>query len=211
MEKVRKNERSKFESKKGITLVALVIMVIILLILAGISIATLTGSGLFEKAKLAEQESKNKQELEDATLSDYENKIGEYVTGNRETVTLTKEEYQLFKNQTAYSTDEKVVGTWVDGKPIYRKVIFNDTLKSINATTWTNYYDASNLNIENFLGGKFGRKGEDGTLKDWMNDVSFYYEGEATKYMQIMRVPALSFRYYSCAIIEYTKTTDTAK
>ena len=37
----------------------LVITIIILLILAGISIATLTGSGLFEKARLAEQESKN--------------------------------------------------------------------------------------------------------------------------------------------------------
>ena len=59
MEKVRKNERSKFESKKGITLVALVVTIIILLILAGISIATLTGSGLFEKARLAEQKSKN--------------------------------------------------------------------------------------------------------------------------------------------------------
>ena len=43
---------------KGITLVALVVTIIILLILAGISIATLTGSGLFEKARLAEQESK---------------------------------------------------------------------------------------------------------------------------------------------------------
>ena len=59
---------------KGITLVALVITIIILLILAGISIATLTGSGLFEKARLAEQKSKNGQELEDSTLGDYENK-----------------------------------------------------------------------------------------------------------------------------------------
>ena len=60
---------------KGITLVALVITIIILLILAGISIATLTGSGLFEKARLAEQKSKNKQEEEQGILGDYENKI----------------------------------------------------------------------------------------------------------------------------------------
>ncbi len=34
---------------RGITLVALVITIIILLILAGISISSLTGSGLFQK------------------------------------------------------------------------------------------------------------------------------------------------------------------
>lgn len=74
-----------FEGKnRGITLVALVITIIILLILAGISIATLTGSGLFEKARLAEQKSKNAQEKEDATLGDYENKIAQYIDGSRE-------------------------------------------------------------------------------------------------------------------------------
>ena len=49
---------------KGITLVALVITIIILLILAGISIATLTGSGLFEKAKLAKEQSEERQKEE---------------------------------------------------------------------------------------------------------------------------------------------------
>ena len=68
---------------KGITLVALVITIIILLILAGISIATLTGSGLFEKARLAEQKSKEKQEEEEGILKDYENKINEYISSSR--------------------------------------------------------------------------------------------------------------------------------
>ena len=40
---------------KGITLVALVITIIILLILAGISIATLSQTGLFQKAKEAKE------------------------------------------------------------------------------------------------------------------------------------------------------------
>ena len=43
----------KRKKNKGITLIALVITIIILLILAGISIASLTESGLFEKAKEA--------------------------------------------------------------------------------------------------------------------------------------------------------------
>lgn len=39
------------KGNKGITLVALVITIIILLILAGISISTLTNTGIFGKAK----------------------------------------------------------------------------------------------------------------------------------------------------------------
>ena len=43
---------------KGITLVALVITIVILLILAGISIQAITNTGLFENAKIAAEESK---------------------------------------------------------------------------------------------------------------------------------------------------------
>ena len=93
------------KSKKGITLVALVITVIILLILAGISIATLTGSGLFEKARLAEQESKNKQKEEQGILRDYENKIGEYVGSNRNNSYKAKS--LINKNDTLYSATDK--------------------------------------------------------------------------------------------------------
>ena len=83
-----KNLKSKINKKmkenKAITLVALVITVILLLILAGITISSLTGSGLFENAKLAEQKSKESQEKEDETLGSYENNIWEYVSGTRE-------------------------------------------------------------------------------------------------------------------------------
>lgn len=69
---------------KGITLVTLVITIIILLILAGITINSLTGGGLFEKAQLAKQESEDVQKKENVTLEDYENKINEYISGTRE-------------------------------------------------------------------------------------------------------------------------------
>ena len=48
----------KEKSIKGITLVALVITIVILLILAGISIQAITNTGLFENAKRATEESK---------------------------------------------------------------------------------------------------------------------------------------------------------
>ena len=49
--------KKTFKSSKGITLVALVITIIILLILAGISISALTNTGIFGKAKEAKQKS----------------------------------------------------------------------------------------------------------------------------------------------------------
>lgn len=74
-----------FKREKGITLVALVITIVILLILAGISIAALTQTGLFEKANKAEQKSKEKQEEENVTLETYENEMGKYLEGNSNT------------------------------------------------------------------------------------------------------------------------------
>lgn len=67
------------KSNKGITLVALVITIIILLILAGVSIATLSDSGLFQKAKDAKTESENAATAENTTLKDYENWVGNYI------------------------------------------------------------------------------------------------------------------------------------
>lgn len=68
-------------NQKGITLVALVITIIILLILAGISISQLVGSGLFEKAKQAADKTEDSQNLENSILGDYESSINEYLSG----------------------------------------------------------------------------------------------------------------------------------
>ena len=64
-------------SKKnnGITLVALVITIVILLILARISISTLTNTGIFQKAKDAKKASENAQKEEDRLISEYEKEI----------------------------------------------------------------------------------------------------------------------------------------
>ena len=91
-------KENKKKNIKGITLVALVVTIIILLILAGISISALTQTGLFGKAKQAEQKSKDEQELENLTLADYENKIDSSLNGSRDTVTISKEEYKELKD-----------------------------------------------------------------------------------------------------------------
>lgn len=74
--------KTKEKSNKGITLVALVVTIIILLILAGMGIQALTQTGLFNKAKDAKQKSENAQTEENITLGYYKNLIEKY--GNLE-------------------------------------------------------------------------------------------------------------------------------
>ena len=73
-------------SQRGITLVALIVTIIILLILAGISISALTQKGLFSRAKQAEQKSKEAQEQENAYLGDYENELNKYISGKTDEI-----------------------------------------------------------------------------------------------------------------------------
>ena len=54
--------KKELKKQNGITLVALIVTIIILLILAGISISALTQTGLFGRAKQAEQKSREAQE-----------------------------------------------------------------------------------------------------------------------------------------------------
>ncbi len=72
----------KIVNEKGITLVALVITIIILLILAGISISALTNTGIFQKAQDAEGKSKLADAKESMTLLLHEWQI-EHVTSDK--------------------------------------------------------------------------------------------------------------------------------
>ena len=124
------------KNSKGITLVALVITIVILLILAGISIQTITQTNLFAKAERAKSEMEEAQKEENETLSSYmdqmneylpetlsykvskgEVEIGAYVKYTPDTVTSDDEEYKtLMKNLATYSgntnksenTEEKI-------------------------------------------------------------------------------------------------------
>ena len=72
------------KENKGITLVALVITIIILLILAGISISTLTNTGIFEKAKEAKEKSEAAEKQQSETLDSYEKELNKYTSDNLE-------------------------------------------------------------------------------------------------------------------------------
>ena len=68
------------KKERGITLVALVVTIIILLILAGVSIAMVSGDGLFSRSRNAVNAYKNSADNEALQLNVYEqymvNEIG---------------------------------------------------------------------------------------------------------------------------------------
>ena len=65
-----------FRKNQGITLIALVITIVVLLILAGVSIAMLTGeNGILKQAQTAKNETKDSQQEEQNRLIGYENYI----------------------------------------------------------------------------------------------------------------------------------------
>ena len=77
--------KKKINGEKGITLIALVITIIILLILAGISISALTNQGLFKNAKIAQNATEKAEAEQGKTLNEYEDEINKYLSNNDKT------------------------------------------------------------------------------------------------------------------------------
>ena len=102
--------------ESGITLVALVVTIVILLILAGISIQAITNTGLFENAKLAKEKSMEGQLKEEITLAIQSIQTEEIYKGNSvtlETLAGGQLERQL-KDITAELADGEINGEYKD-------------------------------------------------------------------------------------------------
>lgn len=214
-----KKNNKKTRNDKAITLIALVITIIILLILAGISIAQLTGNGLFEKAKLAKEESKNAQEDEDDKIKQYENEISGYVDGNRgyeTTIKKLEERIAELENANSYSTtEEKVVGTWIDGKPIYKITINLGSSIVVPNNSWleTNFSGTAH-NIDVLLDGY----GTNGNLDAGFNEIittrtcpvmtAFSVDALNSQNIYIMASRVNASPRLQYITIQYTKTTD---
>ncbi len=111
-----KNEKNNKFSNKGITMIALIITIIILLILAGVSIGLLTGEdGIVKKAELAKNKTDQAQVEENEILGDYENKINEIVgsgnninrnNGNNSRILWTNDDLSTFSARTVTLIDD---------------------------------------------------------------------------------------------------------
>ena len=127
---------------------------------------------------------------------------------------------KVTKKNNKYSTNETVIGTWIDGKPLYRKV-FKETNYTISSSQY-HYIDISTMDIDNIsaLYGVLYGIGGDGKIPydcpigmdlDPPNNRATVYvqRFENHKPYQICICPTNMWN--SCFItIEYTKTTDKA-
>ena len=88
--------------ENGITLVALVITIVILLILAGISISALTNTGIFGKVKEAKNASENADKEQSQISSGYERELSKYLakelTDDKINTVLSKTENTILKD-----------------------------------------------------------------------------------------------------------------
>ena len=95
--------KKQMKNDAGITLVALVITIIILIILAGIGITALTQTGLFEKANESKKITENAIVDENSTLGKYENVINQ-LSSTRNNNQNMRIESLINKNDGIYNT-----------------------------------------------------------------------------------------------------------
>jgi len=77
---------------KGITLIALVITIVVLIILAGVAISLSLGeNGIFNKAKFATEEYANEQAREETEIAKLTNEVDKYVDSSTRTTSASNE------------------------------------------------------------------------------------------------------------------------
>ena len=114
--------------------------------------------------------------------------------------------YKSYRGGTTYSENEQRIGTWIDGKPIYRSLISkNKTL------THNDHIDVSKLNVDKVLRFIGSCKQTSTTSPD---EYPFPYASSETSMAcyynrtgDLVRYVGTTI-YEACIMMEYTKTTD---
>ncbi|MGN1270158.1 MAG: Tfp pilus assembly protein FimT/FimU, partial [Clostridia bacterium] len=106
----KKRMTKEKQNSKGITLIALVVTIVVLLILAGITIAALFGdNGLIERAKIADQKTKEGAANDISAIENLDAQVNKIVNGtgdNPPGITPTSTIEELMANA---STDNEIV------------------------------------------------------------------------------------------------------
>ena len=103
-------QRKQLESQKGITLVALIVTIIVMLILTGVTLKLVLGeNGIFSKAKFAKEKYTNEEYLEQEQL----NEINAYLAKDGSLPENTKENPQVA------GTEVKMPENWYTVAPTY--------------------------------------------------------------------------------------------
>ena len=105
----------KYKENKGITLIALVVSIIVLLILAGISINMLTGqNGILNRTREAKEKTLSAQQEENSILTSYEEQISSYAGIDWKMAMANAKAPEEQKEE----QNNGVIGIGTDGKPV---------------------------------------------------------------------------------------------
>ena len=206
----------KISKNKGITLVELVITIIVLIILAGVTIGLINGNdGILSKTKLAQGRYQNSANEENEKINTYENEIDkntiDVASSRDDTIVLKKDEYNKLINANSYSLDEKEIGTWIDGKKLYRKCIIYDP-KTITGGWKSLPLPIENINeiikIYGYSSSPNGNLFKDLNANDPNsgNQPCIYVDKSQNIILYLQQ--NYDWTGKTCIILEYTKTTD---
>lgn len=104
---------------------------------------------------------------------------------------------------TIYSEEERQVGVWTDGKPIYQKSFIIENPITLVANEWTDTGIQKPNNIELVVSAEIYRQ-------DNLGPIFASASAKNTRYIQLQCPLAYSLNAGSIITIQYTKTTDTA-
>lgn len=97
-----------------------------------------------------------------------------------------------------YSLEEKIIGSWINGKPLYQKLLYNLNY-TVTANTWTNLFSVNNLNIDELVYSNGKRNKKEG----WTPELYFGISND------ILQATTTSGSHPIFAILlQYTKTID---
>lgn len=149
----------KYTKEKGITLIALIITIIVLIIIAAVGISLITGeNGILAKAKNASDKSAEAENEENIRIAEYGNKIDEMINGS----TRSGETSSISDIITAVSYTKNVVGnsvqfaitaTATDSSKIMGYAIIAVNIED-SSDIHTKMSESNNLTVSGLISGK---------------------------------------------------------
>ena len=117
-----------------------------------------------------------------------------------------KFENKLINRSDIYSEEERMIGRWIDGKPLYQKTIVKDLTLS---SSWQNYYDLTGIDLVNVEIDKLIRDNEPIPLAFSNIGVGSWIKRDGYLKFCVQGSQASEGWVLKAVTIRYTKTTDT--
>ena len=125
------------------------------------------------------------------------------ITGIQSDISNIESDISDIESQSEYSTNEKVIGKWIDGKPLYRKVYTQASKNNIDLSSLN--FDFIELEYTHIIVGTASTY----IRTPYFRNNTDYFDVVLTNTSLSIETNNASVRNWT-VIIKYTKTTDTA-